>query len=218
MVPSWALPPATWFTVQLTVGLVEPVTVAAYCAVEPSVTVTEPLTVTVTATAGAAEEVVAEAAGFEPLLLAQAVTRRSAPLMDAATTIRRRFRGIACFLYLNAGAAEAQAFQCAVHRPEPVEARERCLSLRVLKLSGRGQRCLGAERTFLVFISGAYFRLISRREEPVFFFPLLNTVPFQNSLYDLSGCLTQTTEYDLGTIPVLEVARTRKRPGGVGPG
>jgi hypothetical protein len=46
----------------------------------------------------------------------------------------------------------------------------------------------------------AYFRLISRRGKPVFFFPLLNTVPFQDALYDLGGSITQTTEYAFGTI------------------
>lgn len=50
-----------------------------------------------------------------------------------------------------------------------------------LELSGRGQGCLGAERTF-------------------------NTVPFQDTLYDLGGGVTQTTEYALGTI-------TQHKPG-----
>jgi hypothetical protein len=48
------------------------------------------------------------------------------------------------------------------------------LVLRISDLSGRGQRCC-AERTF-------------------------NTVPFQDTLYDLGEGVTQTTEYALGTI------------------
>src|ERR1700733_5466002 len=88
IVPSWALPAAVWFTVQLTVWLVEPLTVAENSEVEPRVTVADPLTDTVTGTAGAVGVVGAtEVAGFEPLLLAHAVRRRSTPLTDAATTV-----------------------------------------------------------------------------------------------------------------------------------
>jgi hypothetical protein len=88
MVPSRAFPPTTWFTVQLTDWLIEPLTLAAYCAVEPSATVSDPLTDTVTAGAGAAGAAGAvEVVGFGLLALAQAVTRRSTPLTDAATTI-----------------------------------------------------------------------------------------------------------------------------------